>query len=112
MCCLALLLVILQCVQSQELEDAETGRQIQLQNVSLVITYTGIVVAALMMAGFLYIALNFGRGRRYGYYAEDDYYDYGGHYSNGGYHYNKRSIEGQFKLYSILCLIFDNVLIM
>ena len=73
---LALLLTILQCVQCQELEDVETGRQIQLQNVSLVITYTGIVVAALMMAGFLYIALNFGRGRRYGFYAEDDYFDY------------------------------------
>lgn len=105
MWCLALFLTILQCVQSQELEDVgmleETGRQIQLQNVSLVITYTGIVVAALMMAGFLYIAMNFGRGRRYGYYAEDDYYDYGGHYNSGGYHFNKRSIEGQFKFFSL-----------
>ena len=36
---------------------------LQIQNVSLVITYTGVVVAALMMAGFLYIALNYGRGR-------------------------------------------------
>merc|ERR1711992_35000 len=42
--------------------DAES-RQLQIQNVSLVITYTGVVVAALMMAGFLYIALNYGRGR-------------------------------------------------
>ena len=43
------------------------------------------VVAALMMAGFLYIAVNFGRNNRYGYgYDEyEDYYD--------GYYYNKRS---------------------
>ena len=57
----------------------ETYRQFQLQNVSLVITYTGMVVAALMMAGFLYIAANYsGRRSGYGYnedyYAEDDYY--------------------------------------
>lgn len=67
--------------------DAES-RQLQIQNVSLVITYTGVVVAALMMAGFLYIALNYGRGRSgygYGYYAEDDYYD--------GYHYQKRALH-------------------
>ena len=44
----------------------EEGRQLVLQNVSLVITYTGMVVAALMMAGFLYLALNFS-GRRSGY---------------------------------------------
>ena len=47
-------------------DEAASGRQIQLQNVSLVITYTGMVVAALMMAGFLYLALNFS-GRRSGY---------------------------------------------
>lgn len=47
-------------------DEAGSGRQIQLQNVSLVITYTGMVVAALMMAGFLYLALNFS-GRRSGY---------------------------------------------
>ena len=44
----------------------DEGRQLVLQNVSLVITYTGMVVAALMMAGFLYLALNF-TGRRSGY---------------------------------------------
>ena len=75
MWCLVLLLTL--GVHCQELDtgghDDSTGRQIQLQNVSLVITYSGIVVAALMMAGFLYIAMNFGRGRRYGY-AEDEYY--------------------------------------
>ena len=43
--------------------DANAVRCCQIQNVSLVITYTGVVVAALMMAGFLYIALNYGRGR-------------------------------------------------
>ena len=43
--------------------DAHVFRCCQIQNVSLVITYTGVVVAALMMAGFLYIALNYGRGR-------------------------------------------------
>ena len=43
--------------------DAYVVRCCQIQNVSLVITYTGVVVAALMMAGFLYIALNYGRGR-------------------------------------------------
>ena len=47
-------------------DEAGSARQIQLQNVSLVITYTGMVVAALMMAGFLYLALNFS-GRRSGY---------------------------------------------
>ena len=56
-------------------------RQIQLQNVSLVITYTGIVVAVLMMAGFVYVALNFG-GRRSSYgYGYDEY----------EYNYSKRS---------------------
>ena len=88
--------------------DAYVVRCCQIQNVSLVITYTGVVVAALMMAGFLYIALNYGRGRSrylssisvisryvsriiyrsgygYSYYAEDDYYD--------GYHYQKRALH-------------------
>ena len=48
------------------LYEESSGRQIQLQNVSLVITYTGMVVGAIMMAGFLYLALNFS-GRRAGY---------------------------------------------
>ena len=78
------------------LEDSDSsGRQFQLQNVSLVITYSGIVVAALMMAGFLYIAANFGRRRSgYGYYAEDDYYD--------GYHY-QRSIRNKGMLFKMIC---------
>ena len=77
------------------LEDSDSsGRQFQLQNVSLVITYSGIVVAALMMAGFLYIAANFGRRRSgYGYYAEDDYYD--------GYHY-QRSIRNKGMLFKMI----------
>merc|ERR1712029_1287623 len=69
-------LVLASANQSEE-------RQIQLQNVSLVITYTGIVVAVLMMAGFLYVALNFG-GRRSSYgYGYDEY----------EYNYSKRSPE-------------------
>ena len=55
---------------------AQEDRQIQLQNISLVITYTGMVVAVLMMAGFLYVALNFGKRRSgYGYNYDQDYYD-------------------------------------
>ena len=50
-------------VHGVEAVDAHVVRCCQIQNVSLVITYTGVVVAALMMAGFLYIALNYGRGR-------------------------------------------------
>ena len=60
-------------------DGEESYRQFQLSNVSLVITYTGMVVAALMMAGFLYIAVNYssrrsGYGYNGDYYAEDDYY--------------------------------------
>ena len=44
------------------------------------------VVAALMMAGFLYIAVNFGRNNRYGY----GYDEYEEDYSDS-YYYNKRS---------------------
>ena len=100
-------------------DAAGSGRQIQLQNVSLVITYTGMVVAALMMAGFLYLALNFsGRRSGYGYgvwvmatdhvniamhfklslclryghsYAEDDYFD--GYYSKRETHKGKVGYE-------------------
>ena len=49
------------------------GRQIQLQNISLVITYTGMVVAVIMMLGFLYVALNFGGGRSSHGYSYDEY---------------------------------------
>merc|ERR1711997_814924 len=65
-------------VSAAHLTEAEAeGRQLQLpvQNVSLVITYTGMVVAALMFAGFLYVSLNFGRRRSgYGYSYDQDYY--------------------------------------
>ena len=65
-------------VSAAHLTEAEAeGRQLQLpvQNVSLVITYTGMVVAALMFAGFLYVSLNFGRRRSgYGYNYDQDYY--------------------------------------
>merc|ERR1712106_110518 len=51
------------------------GRQFAIQNVSLVITYTSMVVAVVMMASFLWIAMNFGTGRSgYSGYGEDDYY--------------------------------------
>merc|ERR1712048_1465822 len=63
-------------VSAAHLTEAE-ARQLQLpvQNVSLVITYTGMVVAALMFAGFLYVSLNFGRRRSgYGYNYDQDYY--------------------------------------
>ena len=102
-------LIMFDIVHVVEDVDAYVVRCCQIQNVSLVITYTGVVVAALMMAGFLYIALNYGRGRSrylssifvisryiynyiiyrsgygYSYYAEDDYYD--------GYHYQKRALH-------------------
>merc|ERR1711876_10589 len=85
------LLVLVPAALGQDFTELELeSRQLQIQNVSLVITYTGVVVAALMMAGFLYIALNYGRGRSgygYGYYAEDDYYD--------GYHYQKRALHNK-----------------
>ena len=61
-------------------------RQLQVQNVSLVITYTGMVVAALMFAGFFYLSLNFGRKRSgygYGYNDDQEYYQ--------DYSYSKRS---------------------
>ena len=59
-------------------------RQLPVQNVSLVITYTGMVVAALMFAGFLYVSLNFGRRRSgYGYgYSYNEDQDYYQDYSN------------------------------
>ena len=64
---------------SDDVEDAlyeeSSGRQIQLQNVSLVITYTGMVVAVIMMLGFLYVALNFG-GRRSSHGYNYDEYNY------------------------------------
>ena len=64
------LFILMSVELSDDVEDAlyeeSSGRQIQLQNVSLVITYTGMVVGAIMMAGFLYLALNFS-GRRAGY---------------------------------------------
>merc|ERR1711879_797696 len=72
------------------LYEESTGHQIQLQNVSLVTTYTGMVVGALMMAGFLYLALNFS-GRRAG----DGYGGYGHGFSGddyGGY-YRKRAVS-------------------
>ena len=65
---------------------AQEDRQLQLQNISLVITYTGMVVAALMFAGFFYLSLNFGRKRSgygYGYNDDQEYYQ--------DYSYSKRS---------------------
>ena len=72
-----------------EVRAQAEDRQLQLQNISLVITYTGMVVAVLMMAGFLYVALNFG-GRRSGYgYSYDEYE-----------HYDKRSPGSDMYIYS------------
>merc|ERR1711936_724028 len=68
------------------------GRQIQLQNISLVITYTGMVVAVIMMLGFLYVALNFG-GRRSSH-----------GYNYDEYNYSKRSPEP-----SVLSYILDHL---
>ena len=49
-------------------------RSFAIQNVSLVITYTTMAVAVVMMGSFLWIALNFGTARSgYGGYS-DDYY--------------------------------------
>ena len=69
-------------------ETEAEGRQlaVPVQNVSLVITYTGMVVAALMFAGFFYLSLNFGRKRSgygYGYNDDQEYYQ--------DYSYSKRS---------------------
>ena len=56
-------------------EYLEEGRTFAIQNVSLVITYTTMAVAVVMMASFLWIALNFGTSRSgYSGYGSDDYY--------------------------------------
>merc|ERR1711915_658318 len=54
------------------------GRQFALQNVSLVITYSTLAVAVVMMASFLWIAMNFGTSRSgYGYSSHSGYGGYG-----------------------------------
>ena len=69
----SLLVMSVSATTDHQAESEE--RQLQVQNVSLVITYTGMVVAALMFAGFLYVSLNFGRRRSgYGYNYDQDYY--------------------------------------
>merc|ERR1711915_823356 len=62
---------------STDLYDNE-GRQFALQNVSLVITYSTLAVAVVMMASFLWIAMNFGTSRSgYGYSSHSGYGGYG-----------------------------------
>merc|ERR1711970_314513 len=66
-------------VHGQDFTDQVLGeeRTFAIQNVSLVITYTTMAVAVVMMASFLWIALSFGGSRSgYGYsgYSSDDYY--------------------------------------
>ena len=76
-------MLLLVSVSATEQTEAEE-RQLPVQNVSMVITYTGMVVAALMFAGFLYVSLNFGRRRSgHGYNYDQDYYQ--------DYPYSKRS---------------------
>ena len=75
-------MLLLASVSATDQTEAEE-RQLPVQNVSLVITYTGMVVAALMFAGFLYVSLNFGRRSGYGYNYDQDYYQ--------DYSYSKRS---------------------
>merc|ERR1711872_719440 len=66
------------------------GRKFALQNVSLVVTYSTLAVAVVMMASFLWIAMNFGTSR--------SGYRYSGHNGYGGYGSDdyvrrKRSLE-------------------
>ena len=69
------------------------------QNVSLVITYTGMVVAALMFAGFLFVSLNYGKRRSgFAYNYDQDYYQ--------DYSYSKRSPGKSFYiLVRIFCIV-------
>ena len=63
-------------VHSQDFTDQVLAeeRTFAIQNVSLVITYTTMAVAVVMMASFLWIALSFGSSRSgYGY-SSDEYY--------------------------------------
>jgi len=50
----------------QSTTDIDSGRFFAVNNVSLVITYTGAVVAVVMMASFLWLAASFGNSRSYG----------------------------------------------
>ena len=45
--------------------DVSAGRFVEVQNASLVITYTGIIVAIVMMASFLSIAAYYSTGEQY-----------------------------------------------
>jgi len=48
--------------------DEDTGRVFAVQNVSLVITYTGLVVAVVMMASLFWLATNYGNTHQYSQY--------------------------------------------
>ena len=94
-------MVMVVSVSASHQTEAEE-RQLQVQNVSLVITYSGMVVAALMFAGFLYVSLNFGKRRSgygygYGYTEDQDYYQ--------DYPYSKRS-PGKFSLHTFRLELF------
>ena len=73
------------------------GRQFALQNISLVITYSTLAVAVVMMASFLWIAMNFGTSRSgYGYSSHSGY----GGYGSDEYVRRKRTSESNGNLYS------------
>merc|ERR1711973_342649 len=97
-------------VHGYEAEMESRQFTIPLQNVSLVITYTGIVVAALMMAGFMYIAVNYGRGRaRYGHgYSRYGQYDYDDYYEDGDY-YDRRSLRSKQGIPARLSELFSHL---
>ena len=64
-------------VELKDFEPVWTGRAFSISNISLVITYVTLVVAAVMLAGFIWVAFAFsdtkqGGGGGYGY-GYDDY---------------------------------------
>lgn len=65
-------------MELKEFEPVWTGRTFSISNISLVITYVTLVVAAVMLAGFIWVAFAFsdtkqGGGGGYGYSGYSDY---------------------------------------
>jgi len=70
-------------VQQQDFDSQWTGRTFSVSNISLVITYVTIAVAAVMLAGFLWLSFAFSSTDQY----ESQGYGYSSRY---GYSRNKR----------------------
>ena len=84
-----MLLLLLLAPLSLAAESDARQLGVALGNVSLVITYTSMVVAALMIGSFLWIAVSYSgsrAGHGYAYDRDDEYYDY-------DYDYRRRSLN-------------------